>query len=362
LADGSELNLRQKDLLQVDGDGFADLEPPPELAEAAVEAKEKARQKLAAALAIISMTDDSTGSSDEAHDDSVAASGDMLGSGRPSRSITRPRSGSRSRAKSFESAEGASLDDEGGGGVSSSWICCDLCEKWRRLPAGVQAHEVLGGSGGGGKKKKKRGSSLSSKSSVAEWCCDMNTWDSYNRCWVEEEHTDHEEDEIAEGQEGASTDEDDGSALPVSLATRGKRKFSADKTQYMSVAQQRREGSRRRQGRTQELLGRRMGGGIEDDDGDGDDDDVGVPLRNFELVRPEDYEAVERLGADMVWALPAGRLVCCIEGKCYAVAHAGETVADLAHYFRCEVGPKTNIKILFLLWLLCFPKVCAWWC
>lgn len=122
--------------------------------------------------------------------------------------------------------------------ITSSWICCDKCQKWRRIPDHVPVPD-----------------------GEVEWTCDMNTWDSvYNQCWVQEEPGAREPDIHEEGGTNAMALEVDETELSI----------------------------------------------------------------------------VQGLGAETIWALSNGRLLCWVEEKPYAVAHEGESLADFAREFKIE--------------------------
>jgi hypothetical protein len=54
--------------------------------------------------------------------------------------------------------------DEASSTTTASWICCDACSKWRRVPRGIPLPNA-----------------------EVEWRCELNTWDRFNQCSISEE-------------------------------------------------------------------------------------------------------------------------------------------------------------------------------
>ncbi|CAM9922175.1 unnamed protein product, partial [Choristocarpus tenellus] len=108
--------------------------------------------------------------------DSVAEAAAPSGSRTLRGSSKRPRASSGAELGGGRSIDGGASGGEGGsratGGkgrgkakkVEQQWVCCDHCEKWRKLGPGVE------------------------KDSLPEkWYCSMNTWGPYSSCEFEEE-------------------------------------------------------------------------------------------------------------------------------------------------------------------------------
>ena len=147
--------------------------------------------------------------------------------------------------------------------ITSSWICCDKCQKWRRIPDNVPVPD-----------------------GEVEWTCEMNDWDGvYNQCWVQEEPGAREPDIHEESS----------------------------------------------------------------------------PINFDDKINEAELSVIEGIGAETIWALSTGRLICWVEEKPYAVAHEGETLNDLATSFNSILRCTPNVAIdnrLKISSVFC----CARWC
>jgi hypothetical protein len=256
--DGSEASFKQRDLLELN-DGLG-----APLTFGSDAGRQAAAQAQAAARA----------AEGDRSDDDDGVGGPRRSSRARHAATAAAHAAAQAAAQAALAEKGMSDDDDddddgdGGGGSSGSeaggsfgsraelslpsgWICCDACNKWRRVPGHVP---------------------LPAESD--EWRCELNSWDLFNRCWVDEEPGALEPTD----DEGSSDEE-------------GERAEGAGQGAGHSAG-----------------LGRR---------------------RPADLVRGAELSAVLVAGADAVWALPKGRLVCWVEGRAYAVAHSGETLAQV---------------------------------
>ena len=218
------------------------------------------------------------------------AASDEDGEADEGRSAEVPRRSSRRAARRLSTERGDetssdedSLEGQSQGGArgrgsdrAKRWICCDRCNKWRSVP---EPEEL--------------------PPEDEEWSCDKNTWDNFNRCWVAEENGAHEQLPAAESDTDGSVD--DGAAALAAL------------------------------------MEMNASGGLRSRDFGG-----GKLWRghNESLVAAEELAVVTGELADAaeaVWALPKGRLVVWVENRAYAVAHAGETLKELADAFAVEL-------------------------
>lgn len=253
-ADGSEASFKQRDLLELN-DGLG--APATFGSEAGLAAAAAARAAAREASGDFSDDDDGIGSTQRrtrarlaamAVAAQAAAQLSMMETGLPRKDIN---------GEDIRSASGVIdscfIQDNLSQQLPSRWICCDVCNKWRRVPGHVPL-----------------------PSDDEEWRCELNSWDLFNRCWVDEEPG---------ALEPTDDEEEDGSSAPDEQSK------GAGASAGHSTG-----------------LGRR---------------------RPADVVRGAELSAVLTAGAEAVWALPKGRLVCWVESRAYAVAHSGETIAQV---------------------------------
>jgi len=255
---GSELSFKQKDLLEVDDGPGQKLGFNPAKSSGSRDAYRKQYQSQPNASARISVRTDEN----ELEVKGTESEGD---SGINHRDLAR-------------------VGRSGGVAPSSNWVCCDKCNKWRRIPeAQVPPDED------------------------DEWSCEMNDWDQFNRCWVDEEVGAGEE--SSSGEDYDTGDEDELNSGSCSSDESGRGRRSDERT--TSDHQRRGPTSWKHQKRRRRS--------------------------NVSKVAADELRVVEQLGAEAVWALPTGRLIAWVEEKPYAVAHKHENIADIAREFKCHV-------------------------
>jgi len=262
-ADGSEASFKQRDLLELN-DGLG--APSTFGSEAGLAAAAAARAAAREASGDFSDVDDDDGAGGTGRRTrarlaaSIAAAHAAAQASEMGNSLTMENGDHGEVLNGSEFVDSSVSQAMHSQQLQSRWICCDVCNKWRRVPGNVPL-----------------------PSDDEEWRCELNTWDLFNRCWVDEEPG---------ALEPTDDEEEDGSSTH---------------DQHSKVA-----GASAGHGAG---LGRR---------------------RPADLVRGTELSAVLVAGADAIWALPKGRLVCWIDGRAYAVAHSGENLAQVSfHYDHC---------------------------
>ena len=101
--------------------------------------------------------------------------------------------GAPSEAACEEAASDADAGaDEDAAASDAVWVCCDKCDKWRRLPAGVAAPDES-----------------------SPWECAMNPDPARNTCEAEAEEMPDDDDDAAEAEEEGGEEEEEEEAREV---------------------------------------------------------------------------------------------------------------------------------------------------